>query len=96
MLFLQKRIKKDGTLSKKCSKVELEWLHGNQAKICVRVDSEEELFEIYHKAKEAGLECHLIKDSGKTEFKEPTNTCLAIGPDRVEKINSVTGHLKLL
>jgi peptidyl-tRNA hydrolase len=36
-------------------------------------------------------------DSGKTEFPgEPTNTCLAIGPDDADKIDAVTGELQLL
>ena len=59
--------------------------------------SEEELIEIHDRALEAGLEVHLITDSGKTEFHgEPTNTCLAIGPDEADKINAITGHLQLL
>lgn len=61
------------------------------------VNSEEELLAIRDKAIEAGLEVHLVTDSGKTEFHgEPTNTCLAIGPDLVEKIDPVTGDLELL
>ena len=44
--------------------------------------------EIHDKALAAGLEVHLITDSGKTEFHgEPTNTCLAIGPDEADKID---------
>lgn len=79
------------------SKVEEEWFMSSFAKVCVRVNSEEELMEIYDKAKEAGLEVHLITDSGKTEFHgEPTNTCLAIGPDYSDKIDPITGELKLL
>lgn len=73
-----------------------EWIYGSFAKVCCRVGSEEELLDIYQKAKEAGLEVHLITDSGKTEFHgQPTNTCLAIGPDYSEKIDVITGHLKL-
>jgi PTH2 family peptidyl-tRNA hydrolase len=72
------------------------WIYGSFAKVCCRVDSEAELQDIYQKAKDAGLEVHLITDSGKTEFHgEPTNTCLAIGPDESEKIDAITGHLKL-
>ena len=103
MAFLTRRIrrKKDGgavfsKTKKDFSDAEWEWLHGSFAKICVQVDSEEALLEIHEKALEAGLESHLITDSGKTEFKEPTNTCLAIGPDEAEKIDPITGHLKLL
>ena len=73
------------------------WLEGAFAKVCCRVDSEEELLEIFNKANDAGLEVHLITDSGKTEFHgQPTKTCLAIGPDEVGKVNEVTGHLRLL
>jgi PTH2 family peptidyl-tRNA hydrolase len=81
----------------KWSDVEKQWLQGSFAKICVRVDSEEELMEIHDKAKCAGLETHLIIDSGKTEFHGvPTKTCLAIGPDVASKIDAITGELRLL
>jgi peptidyl-tRNA hydrolase, PTH2 family len=40
---------------------------------------------------------YLITDAGHTEFKGvPTKTCLAIGPNDVDEIDVVTGHLKLL
>lgn len=74
-----------------------EWLNGLFTKICVSVDSEEELMEVYNKAKEAGLLCALITDAGKTEFDGvPTNTCCAIGPADDEDLKPITGHLKLL
>ena len=74
-----------------------EWIYGNFAKVCVRVDSEAELMEIYGKAKAAGVEAHLITDSGLTEFGGvPTKTCLALGPAASDKIDPITGHLKLL
>ena len=74
-----------------------EWTDGSFAKICLYVDSEESLLEVYEKAKEQGLIVHLITDSGRTEFKGvPTKTCLAIGPNFSEKIDAVTGSLKLL
>ena len=78
------------------SKIQVEWLTQGMTKICVRVDSEEELLEVYQQAKAAGLEVHLITDAGITEFKEPTRTCIAIGPDRADKIDKITGELKLL
>lgn len=77
--------------------VQKKWLESSFAKVTVRIDSEEELLDIYEKAKEAGLEVHLVTDSGRTEFHGvPTNTCLAIGPDYSELINPITGDLKLL
>lgn len=73
-----------------------EWLDDSYAKVCCQVETEEELVEIYDKAKQAGLEVHMITDSGRTEFRgEPTKTCLAIGPDYSENIDPVTSHLKL-
>lgn len=72
------------------------WLREKFTKVCLQVESEAELLEIYEKAKAAGLDVHLITDAGKTEFHGvPTNTCLAIGPDWEEKIDPITGHLKL-
>jgi PTH2 family peptidyl-tRNA hydrolase len=74
-----------------------EWINGRFTKVCVRVDSEDELLKIYKDAVEAGLEAHLITDSGQTEFGgQPTNTCLAIGPNQTDAIDRVTGHLRLL
>ena len=79
------------------TEVQRAWLTGSFAKVCCRVDSEEELMEVHDKAVEAGLEVHLITDSGRTEFHgEPTRTCLAIGPDEADKIDAITGHLQLL
>lgn len=75
----------------------VQWLEARFAKICVRVNSEQELLEINKQAKEAGLPVALILDSGKTEFDGvPTYTCLAIGPAKAKKIDKITGHLKLL
>ena len=73
-----------------------EWLKDGQTKVCVSVDSEQELIDIQQQALEAGLMCNLITDLGRTEFDGvPTKTCLAIGPNEAEKIDKITGHLKL-
>jgi peptidyl-tRNA hydrolase, PTH2 family len=98
MSFICRRLQEQGSVSlDDFSKVERAWLTGSFAKVCCRVDSEDELMAIHDKAVEAGLEVHLITDSGKTEFHgEPTRTCLAIGPDEAEKIDEITGALQLL
>jgi len=98
MSFICRRLQEAGSVSlDDFSEVERTWLTGAFAKVCCRVDSEEELMEIHDKALEAGVEVHLITDSGKTEFHgQPTNTCLAIGPDEADKIDEITGHLQLL
>lgn len=98
MSFLCRRLQEGRTVSlDDFSPEQRAWLTGSFAKVCCRVDSEEELRDIFEKATAAGLEVHLITDSGKTEFHgEPTSTCLAIGPDDAAKIDAVTGHLQLL
>lgn len=98
MAFLSRRLQQKGTLAlDDFDDAEREWIESGFAKICCRVDSEEELLAIRDAAEQAGLEVHLITDSGKTEFHGvPTNTCLAIGPDTVERIDAITADLKLL
>ena len=98
MSFICRRLQKQASVSlDDFSDVERSWLTGSFAKVCCRVNSEEELMVIHDKAIAAGLEVHLITDSGKTEFHgQPTRTCLAIGPDAAEKIDPLTGHLELL
>ena len=89
---------KNGLLIELPSKSPLkDWIEGRFTKVCVSVDSEKELLEIYNKAKAAGLICSLITDAGLTEFNGvPTKTCCAIGPEWSEDIDKITGHLKLL
>lgn len=74
-----------------------EWLIGKFTKVCVYVNSEEELLAIYNKSVALDIPCALITDSGATEFKGvPTNTVVAVGPARVEDVDQVTGGLPLL
>lgn len=74
-----------------------QWLEGRFTKVCVSVDSEQELIGIIDKAKEAGLITSLITDAGLTEFNGvPTITCGAVGPAYPEEIDKITRHLKLL
>lgn len=72
------------------------WFNQRQTKICVSVDSEEELFAIHKAAEAAGLPSVLILDAGLTEFKEPTYTAVGIGPAEDDAVNQITGKLKLL
>lgn len=72
------------------------WLSGLFTKIVVYVNSEKELMDLYIEAQLTNLPHALVCDAGKTEFKEPTYTALAIGPAESEKINLITGGLQLL
>lgn len=73
------------------------WLAGRFKKICVSVNSEAELLALYEKAQAAGLIAALIRDAGLTEFGGvPTYTALAVGPDRADRVDEITGGLPLL
>jgi PTH2 family peptidyl-tRNA hydrolase len=72
------------------------WLVHGMAKVCLRVNSEAELVMHHQKALAAGIKSHLIRDSGRTEFRgQPTLTACAIGPAPEESIDLVTGDLEL-
>ena len=96
LAFLTRRLDLNGEKPFKLSEAERDWLGGSFAKVTLQVQTEEELLEIHQAALDAGLESNLVTDSGRTEFNgKPTNTVVAIGPDVAEKIDKVTGNLKL-
>lgn len=75
---------------------ERDWLEGKFTKIVLGVSSEAELSRIADQCKEMGITTGLIVDDGTTVFAGvPTATCLAVGPDYSERIDLITGHLKL-
>lgn len=96
ILQLQRQ-EKEGTVLESDKQDLEDWLNESFRKIALSVDSEEELIEIYEKAKALNLNVSLIEDNGVTEFKGvKTKTCLSIGPHSDERINQITSHLKLL
>lgn len=73
------------------------WKNGSFTKICLRVDSEAELLELYEQLKSTKIPHALITDNGLTEFDGvPTHTCLGIGPWYSNEIDPFTKHLKLM
>lgn len=85
-----------GKSDKNLGKDIADWVNGGQTKVCLQIHSEEELLELYQQALDAGLRSHFITDAGRTEFNGvPTKTCLAIGPNKSDKIDRISGHLKL-
>jgi PTH2 family peptidyl-tRNA hydrolase len=74
-----------------------EWLTGRFTKVCVGVDSEEELRAVIEKARSLDVNVNECVDAGLTEFGGvPTLTCCAVGPDWNERVDAVTGDLKPL
>jgi PTH2 family peptidyl-tRNA hydrolase len=72
------------------------WRGQGMKKAVLAVKDEAELLEYQRRAEDAGLVAALIRDAGHTELPPGTVTCLGIGPDKAEKIDKVTGALKLL
>ncbi|MFH1455612.1 MAG: peptidyl-tRNA hydrolase Pth2 [archaeon] len=72
------------------------WKRQGVKKIVLKVPSLKALYKYKALAKLQGLKTALITDAGKTFFKVPTTSCLGIGPDDEEKIDSITGDLKML
>ena len=72
-----------------------QWFKGSFAKIVVYVKSEQALLNVYEKAQKKSLPCALIKDEGRTEFNEPTHTCVGIGPCYPEDLDGITNKLRL-
>jgi len=72
-----------------------EWLKQGQTKVCLKIDNEEDFYKIYKEAKENSLIVNMITDAGRTDAGNgrgnPTNTCLAIGPNYSEDIDKITG-----
>lgn len=97
--FLVRQLRKtssDQEVVMQLRKVEREWIKVGMAKVCLKVNSEEELLEHHQKALDAGLSSYLIRDAGKTEFGgRPTYTACAIGPDYAAEIDKITGDLVL-
>ena len=94
MIRLTLRIRQPGS---SFTEAERRWLDGAFTKVCVRVDSEDELIAVVQKAQDAGVLVQLCVDAGRTEFHGvPTPICCAVGPDFPERIDPITGHLKLL
>jgi peptidyl-tRNA hydrolase, PTH2 family len=97
VFFDRKLIPCVGTLMIPLTEDMQQWVDNEFTKICVGVNSEQELLDIHKAAVEKEIPCSLIQDAGHTEFKMiPTYTCCAIGPAKAEAIDEITGKLTLL
>jgi PTH2 family peptidyl-tRNA hydrolase len=72
------------------------WEYFGQAKIAVKVDTEDALFELYDKAKAKGIVAYLVADAGKTQIAAGSRTVLALGPAPSHLFEGLTDKLKLL
>jgi PTH2 family peptidyl-tRNA hydrolase len=73
-----------------------EWHNEGQKKVVVRAFDLNHLYELKNGAKNLKLGTCLVIDAGLTEVPPETVTCLGIGPGPNEKVDIITGELKLL
>ena len=71
------------------------WLESGMPKIVLQCGSEAALLDIAAQAERAGLSTLLVRDAGRTVVEAGTPTCVGIGPAPDERIDAVTGGLKL-
>lgn len=83
------------TLSTHSESAVFNYIEGTFTKVVVEIANEDELRVLLEKASERGLLTSIITDSGRTEFSEPTTTCIAIGPMSDEDCIGLTDGLKL-
>ena len=72
------------------------WQGQGMKKVVLKVKDVDELFKCKQEADDAGLVTALITDAGKTVVVPGTVTCVGIGPDKEDKIDTVTGKLGMV
>ncbi len=97
-----------GKLASQCSHASVEallkshkddinaWKKEGMKKVVLKVKDLDEMLKYKKEAEDNNLVVGLITDMGKTVVEPGTVTCLGIGPDKEEKINKVSGKLKML
>ncbi len=73
-----------------------EWCSNGAKKVVLKVAELNELKSYEALARKEKLITALITDAGLTTVAAGTVTCLGIGPDKEERIDNVTGQLKIL
>jgi PTH2 family peptidyl-tRNA hydrolase len=73
-----------------------EWIDEGMKKVVLKVSSEKQLNDFVKLAKKERIPSALINDAGLTQIEPGTVTALGIGPADNNKIDKITGKLKLL
>lgn len=83
-------------LASEKSKFKNKWEKEGQKKVVLWCKNLEELLFLHKRAKSNNLPVVLVEDAGLTQIKKGTKTCIAIGPAFENKIDKITGKLKLV
>ena len=84
------------TILKSDKKIVELWKKEGAKKVILKVKDEKELFKYKEMAEDLGLKTALITDAGRTVLEPGTITCLGIGPDLEDRIDKVSGKLKMM
>ncbi len=72
------------------------WRSEGMKKVVLKVQDDKELLKFKNIAEDNGLVTALITDAGRTVVEPGTITCLGIGPDKEDKIDKISGNLKMV
>ncbi len=72
------------------------WRLSGMKKVVLKVQNQKELYKYAQEAKDVGIPTAIISDAGMTELKPGTTTVCAIGPEKEDKIDLITGRLSTL
>jgi PTH2 family peptidyl-tRNA hydrolase len=72
------------------------WKEEGQRKIVLKVPTLKDIFMLREEADRAGVPSAVVIDAGLTEIPPGTITALGLGPALAEKLDQITGHLKLV
>ena len=73
-----------------------DWWAAGQPKVVLQVPDVAALTRVCEAAHAAGLPVAVVHDSGRTQVASGTATCAAVGPAPGDRIDGVTGDLRLL
>uniref|UniRef100_A0A914VDS5 peptidyl-tRNA hydrolase n=1 Tax=Plectus sambesii TaxID=2011161 RepID=A0A914VDS5_9BILA len=71
------------------------WDCAGETKIVVKADSDDQLIQLQHSARELGIPSYLVRDAGRTQIAAGSVTVLSVfGP--AAEVDKITGQLKLV
>ena len=85
-----------GKMSVQVAHASLDSVSKSDKVLVEKVADEKEFFKYMSMLENEGIIVALIKDAGHTVVEPGTITCLGVGPDLEEKIDKVTGKLKMV
>ena len=90
------RAKRMSAESKYWNKVLEKWHWEGTKKICVKVETTEDLIEVQKRANALGIPSYLVADAGHTQIAAGSLTVCALGPVESKLVDLITKDKKLL